>query len=107
MATRTAASDRERATREAAERFVQLVRDLPQVRKVLLESRTSGPHIWTVIVAEPFDDAQRNPVYNAEMAVLRAVPSAYVGFRLVNLAEFPPSAHASLLPSDATVLLER
>lgn len=94
-------------THALAERFVELVRSLPQVRRVLLESSRTGTRLWTVIEAEPFDDSQRDPVYEAELRVLQGDEPVGVDFRLVNLAEFPPDGRATILPATAATLYQR
>jgi hypothetical protein len=63
--------------------------------------------LWTVISAEPFEEAQRDPVYHAELQALQEEPSESVDFRLVNLDEFPPESRDSLLPRGAVLLFER
>lgn len=89
------------------ERFVTLVRALPQARQVLLEAADEGARIWTVIEAEPFDRGQREPVYAAEIAALEAHPDVDADFRLINLAEYGESRAADVLPENAEVLWHR
>jgi hypothetical protein len=105
MATVTRPANRD--AEMAASKYVELVRALPQVDRVLLERAPSAYWIWTVIRAEPFDDSAREPVYQAELDALQDELKIPVGFRLVNLAEFPPEDHRSVLPTTATVLFQR
>jgi hypothetical protein len=89
------------------ERFVTLVRALPQARQVLLEAAAEGARIWTVIEAEPFDRGQREPVYAAEIEALQAHPDVVADFRLINLTEYGESRAADVLPENAEVLWHR
>jgi hypothetical protein len=89
------------AVRSAANEFVGRVRELPQARRILLEESDEGSRIWTVIEAEPFARELRNPIYLAELAVLRSHPSAEVGFRLMNLVE---QGATSIAPEGIEVL---
>jgi hypothetical protein len=107
MSTTPARSVSDRDGHRLGARYVHLVASLPQVRRVLLEQTASGPRLWTIIAAEPFDDAQRDPVYQAELRALQEEPPESIDFRLLNVNEFPPESHASLLPLEATVLFDR
>ena len=90
-----------------ARKYVELVRPLPQVRRVLLERTPSGDRLWTVIKAEPFKDCEREAVYRAELQALQDGPDVDMGFRLVNLTEFPSQSHRSVLPTGAKTLFRR
>jgi hypothetical protein len=88
------------------ERYVDLVRSFPQVRRVLVEATPSGPRIWTVIEAEPFDRDQREPLYAAELEATGAAPEMDIDFRIVNVSEHG-SSRAGIVPDEAVALWHR
>ncbi|MGI8549856.1 MAG: hypothetical protein ACR2PL_03505 [Dehalococcoidia bacterium] len=81
--------------------YVDLARTLPQVRQVLVDECSPSTAIWTVIEAEPFDESQCEPVYQAELEALIAHPDAEVDLHLVNLSEYPGTPAEQLLPTNA------
>jgi hypothetical protein len=76
------------------------------VRDVLLDRSGYTPRIWTVIVTPPFDRAQREPVFRAELDAMREYPGVEVDFRLVNLAEYQGHDPRSRLPRITESLFE-
>ena len=95
------------SNRECATRFVELVRGMPAVRSVLWDSVGYTPLIWTILDALPDDLPTRYAVFDAEVAAMDEVPDAFVGFRLINLAEFQGSRPEELIPCDAETLWQR
>ena len=95
------------SNRKCAERFVELVRDVPEVRTVLWDTLGYTPRVWTVLDQAPGNYELRQRVYDAETEALDRVPDALVGFRLLNLAEFDGARPETLLPCDAEVLWQR
>jgi hypothetical protein len=84
--------------------FVRLVTRLPQVREIRIEEDGQDWRLWTLIQAEPFDRAAREPVYQAQLATLQDHPASNMSFRLVNLAEYPDVGIDELVPTDARPL---
>ena len=95
------------SNRACATRFVELVRELPEVRTVLWDTIGYMPLIWTVLDAAPWDDELADRICEAQAEALNAVLAAHVGFRLVNLAAWDDRQPEDLLPCDAEVLWER
>ena len=93
----------------SAKRFVGMISRLPQLRQVLLERRSDGFRIWTVVDGAPFEWSLREPIYQAQLETLKAHPSTAGGlaFRLVNLAEYEEEAVSDLLPADGDVVWPR
>src|SRR5437763_10172489 len=77
--------------------FVEAVRRLPQVQRVLVvEPESEHPWVWTIISAPPFELADREPVYRAQLQAIDAVPDATVQFRLINVEELTHPLEQSL-----------
>ncbi len=105
-----AATDHPQAADERSDlvgHFIDLVRELPQTRQILLEETEEGSRVWTIIETEPFDRSQREPIYQAQGEVLRSHPPADVYFRLVNISEFGTDRIAGALPHGAQTLWVR
>ncbi len=81
------------------ERYLQLVDELPQARRVLVDESCGFPAILTVIEATPWDIEQRRPIYRAEAEVMDAFPDVLVDWDLVNLAEYPERTAEEILPT--------
>lgn len=81
--------------------YVQRVRDLRQVRQVLLDESSGVPEIWTLIEATPFERVERDLVYQAELDTLVAHPETQTNFHVINLAEHANTPPAHILPSQA------
>lgn len=107
MSTSRVRSESDRDDRRFGESYARLVRSLPQVQRVLLERTMVGPRIWTIITAEPFQESPREAVYQAELQAMEQSAAVVMDFRLVNLCEFAPESHDSLLPAAADVLFQR
>jgi hypothetical protein len=87
--------------------FARAMRQLPQARAIYLSFPDDEPRITTFIDAEPFNRAFRNPIYQAQVEVLRTHPGIDVDFRLVNLTEFGGRPLAEFLPENRVQLLRR
>jgi len=90
-----------------ADRFVGRVRELPQVTRVFLDVSGDSARLLTVIKAPPFERQYRDPVYDAELAVLAAFPDAQIDFGVVNESEYPAEARAALVPTSSVALYTR
>lgn len=55
----------EQARQEFVADLVERLKRLPQVQCVLVESDGGAPRVWTVIEAEPWENAARDPIYEA------------------------------------------
>lgn len=85
--------------------FANRVRALPYVDQVLLERDV--PRIWTVIDAEPFERANRDPIYTEELHVLRDHPDQAADFRLINVREYECKVDDQILPREIETVWTR
>ena len=97
----------EQARQEFVADLVERLKRLPQVRRVLVETDGGAPQVWTVIEAEPFENAARDPIFDAELAAMMAHPGVPAGFRLLNSREYAGRPLDDYLPPDAALLYER
>ncbi len=82
-------------------RFVEIVRELPQVTLVFVSDDTDeGPRIWTVIDAPRFEEGPRNQVYAAKYEALGDTLEPPFGFRVVNIQELAQPLEHVISPID-------
>ena len=67
-----------------AERYIQLVCQIPEVVEVRLGDDDDGPALWTIISATPLNYAPGDRVLEAQVEVLRLMDEPQPGFRLIN-----------------------
>lgn len=89
--------------------YVERVRTIGIVRKVLLIETEDIPTIWTIIDALPFEDSLRQPIYEAQLHVLRALEATTrLDFYVLNVSELPEGEQLThIVPSGGKLLLER
>jgi hypothetical protein len=92
---------------EAARRFADLLRNVEYVEKVILEEAgMEGLRLWAVISSPPFEERYRDPVYEAQSAVIDMLNAPVFDFRIVNLNELNGQVEDSL-PKASEILYER
>ena len=106
-AVQSVAEEKSDDTEALIEDFVKRVRDLPQVRRVLVERARRFPKIYTVIQAEGSDLERRRPVYDAELAAMDMHPGVLVDWDMVDLADYRSVSLEQILPADLQTRLER
>ena len=92
--------------KQSETRYLDLVRDIPEVVEVRLADDDEGPTIWTIISAIPFDNVPRDRVIEAQIDVMKDGKSA-VGFRLINLEELDHEFRNSYVSGIGTLLWSR
>lgn len=92
--------------RELCTAFVRLVRQIPEVQKVLLQANGDSDYILTVIDAPPFTGGPRDRVYLAQQAVLETGISRPVEFRVINSREIQVPL-SEIAPSDSELLYQK
>lgn len=98
-------TDRLDTPRQAWERYVELVRSIPEVQSVSVSEDSEGTTIWTIICTADFNKGLRSRVYRAQIDVLRASNSPMVNFRLLNLHDMPTDNRDNILPRSSKCVL--
>jgi hypothetical protein len=83
------------------------VEDLGIVQEVRYYQGEEGVIVWTVISAPPFEDDVRDPLYDAQINVLRKLDKPIIDFRVVNLEEFPKGAIDRIIPPYSETIWKR
>ena len=78
-----------RTVGQAQQEFVRLVKDIPEVVKVLLVEGDEGPSLLTVISATPFDAGPRNSVFDVQIELMQRMEAPLLGVHLMNIQELP------------------
>ena len=78
-----------RTAGQAQQQYVNLVKGIPEVVKVLLVEGDGGQSLLTVISATPFDDTPRNRVFDAQIDLMQRMEKPLLGFHLMNVQELP------------------
>ena len=94
---------------QLCEDYVERVSTLRIVRKVLLVETEDIPTIWTIIDSTPFEDSVREPIYQAQLQVLRALEgTTLLDFYVLNVSELPEDEELdNVVPANAKLLWER
>lgn len=89
--------------------YLESVRDIDIVQAVYLITARETSMLWTIIDAPPFEDSLRQPIYSAQLEVLRKLDrSMVVDFYIINLQELPENKNlASIIPHNAALLWRR
>ena len=72
---------------QAQQQYVELVKVIPEVVKVLLVEGDGGQSLLTVISATPFDDVPRNRVFDAQIDLMQRMEKPLLGLHLMNVQE--------------------
>ena len=78
-----------KTTNVARQQYVNVVRLIPEVIKVLLVEGDEGPSLLTVISAAPFDDGPRSSAFDVQVDFMQRMEAPLVGFHLLNIQELP------------------
>lgn len=94
---------------QLCEDYVNSIRTLKIVREVLLVEAEEITTIWTIIAAPPFEDSFREPIYKAQLHILRSLgDDKSLDFYVLNVLELPDGEElADVLPSNAKLLWQR
>ncbi len=95
--------------KHAVNEFVARVARLTQVKEIRLARDEDGATIWTVIEAPPFELLSEEPIYEAELEVLRDSPDdVLVDVRVLNITELPAGEGVEkFLPAEAKLIWHR
>ena len=74
---------------QVQEEYISVVKNIPEVVKVILVEEDEGQALLTVISATPFEDEPRNKVFDAQIEVMERMERPLLGFHLVNIEELP------------------
>lgn len=107
-----AAGERSNPTRistvqQAASRYVQMVKMMPEVQEVRITEGDKGTTLLTIIIAEPFDEGPRERIINAQLEVMENMVVPVVDFDLINLSEFEPGKAESFLGNNFLTVWKR
>ena len=96
------------SVRQVCDFFVKKAKRLEVVQEILLVGEHEAcTEIWTVTSTAKMDSEARYPVYGIQAEVARATDRPIVGFRVVNLPDFPSRNLADMLPHGAKSLWKR
>ncbi len=100
-----ATTDIDRLCRE----YVDKVSDISAVREVLVVEEEEVTTIWTIIKAPPFEDSLREPIYTAQLQILRSLGQDIpLDFYVLNESELPADEKLSeIIPSNARCIWQR
>jgi hypothetical protein len=108
MARKTKATANDPAVERLLEAYVDGVRSIPVVERVLVSEpyRIGAIRVYTVIDSEPFENGPLHSILEAEIPVYEQAPDVEVSFRVINRRELedPLEMH---LPSRYRVLYQR
>ena len=93
--------------KQAWERYVELVTNIPEVRQVSVSEDPEGTTIWTIIRTSQFGKDLRSQVYRAQIEILHASQTPMVKFRLLNLDDLPAANRDHILPRASKTVLEK
>lgn len=86
--------------------YVELIQNIPQVKKVLLFQSDDSNCILTIIEAPVFDFLIRKRIYETEQILIKRISVPSVEFRLLNSLELQEDL-SKIITDDATILYKR
>lgn len=92
---------------QAVARYLDLVKDIPEVREVWLSEDSDGAMLWTVIDADRFDRGPRSKANFAQYEVMRSMDKPLLDFRLLRSSELQGDRRDHFLPRNRRVVLEK
>lgn len=94
---------------QLCQHYVNRVSAIDIVREVLLVETDEITTVWTIIDAPPFEDSVREPVYQAQLQILRELEGDTVlDFYVLNVSELPKKEKLErIVPPDARLLWRR
>lgn len=89
--------------------YLNMVKNIQVVREVLLVETEDISTLYTIIECTPFDDTLREPIYDAQLHILRSIKgNVSIDFYVLNLLELPEyEEKASFIPAYAKLLWKR
>ena len=106
--TTTTRDGRMTSVRQVCDFFVKKAKQLDVVQEVALVGEDEAcTEIWTVTSLARMDFEAHNPIYDIQAEVARSTDRPIVGFRVVNLQDFPSRNPAGILPVGAESLWKR
>lgn len=94
------------SVQELCQDYLNIVNTIEIVKKILIAEDEEGFTIWTLIEAEPFDDSQRMPIYQAQINIMRQMEEGIpIDFRILNISEYKQIE--DIIPSSATIFWQR
>lgn len=86
--------------------YIEKISSMDIVDKVILVDDEDVTTCWTIIDALPFDDSLREPIYEAQLEILRSMDDDVpLDFHVLNIAELPdPEKLEQIIPSDAQTI---
>lgn len=91
---------------ELCQDYLNMINNIEIVKQILIVEDEEGITIWTIIEAEPFDDSQRKPIYQAQINILRQVDEGTpIDFRILNISEY--KQRGNIIPSSAKIVWQR
>ena len=91
---------------ELCQDYLNMVNTIEIVKQILIVEDEEGFTIWTIIEAEPFDDSQRKPIYQAQINIFRQIEEGIpIDFRILNISECKQIE--DIIPSSAKIYWQR
>ncbi|MDE0822434.1 MAG: hypothetical protein OSB07_00450 [Dehalococcoidia bacterium] len=102
--SRGVASDRITTVNQATDKYIDLMKKIPEVIEVHLADDEEGQSLWTVISATPFENEPRDRVFSAQIEIMRMMDKPLLEFHLTNIQEMPGGSINGGVQSIGTVL---
>jgi hypothetical protein len=101
----SATRDIDRVCRE----YVEKISKIEAVREILVVEGEKVTTVWTIIKAPPFEDSVREPIYTAQLQILRSLERYIpIDFYILNESELSSDKNLSdIIPSDARSIWQR
>jgi hypothetical protein len=89
--------------------YIEKISSMDIVNKIMLVEDEDETTCWTIIDAPPFEDSLREPIYEAQLEILRSVDDDIpLDFHVLNISEVPtPEKLEEIIPSDAQIIWQR
>lgn len=94
---------------ELCQDYLNMANTIEIVKRILIIEDEEGFTIWTVIEAEPFDDSQRKPIYQAQINMLRQIEEDIpIDFHILNISEYSSlEGLQDIIPPNAKIIWQR
>jgi len=89
--------------------YVEMVTKIDIVKKIFVVDTSNGLLCWTIVDAEPFDSALREPIYEAQVKIYKEMKEDLaLDFHVLNLSELHDRQELkSILPLGAKLIWQR
>lgn len=89
--------------------YIEKVSSIEAAREILVVQAEKVTTLWTIIKSPPFEDSVREPIYAAQLQILRSLKRPIpIDFRILNETELPSDQDLSnAIPSNATSIWRR